>query len=451
MNDWEELLETVAKPAVARSQTLKSLAVGPGLLAQSGEILKQAFEFDRLVVFADEAGFGAAGDAFVKSASAAGFTVATHIIPAHPRPMASVELAQTFEPLIAENDSVPIALGSGVMNDLVKYAAFQQNRPYGVVATAASMDGYASAGAPLSKDGFKITIPVRCPRVIIADLDVIAAAPAEMVGWGYGDLCGKVPAGADWIVADALGIEPIDADVWALVQDHLLESLADPAAVRAGGISSIAKLFTGLTMSGLAMEFHSSSRPASGAEHQMAHLWEMQHISFNGERVSHGACVAVGTITILALYEWLLEQDLTALDIDRIVAEAPSLETRFAEIDTLISTPEIARSAHKQTAAKHIEGAELKARLETVTKVWPALKRRLAAQLIPAAAMRAKLMAAGAPVTAAGIGLTDNEHKAAAYACRFLRSRYTILDLMAETGLLGAGIEHIFANPPGNG
>ena len=231
------------------------------------------------------------------------------------------------------------------MNDLVKYAAFQQHLPYCVVATAASMDGYASAGAPLSKDGFKITIPVRCPRAIIADLDVIASAPAEMAGWGYGDLAGKVPAGADWIIADALGIEPIDHDVWSLVQDNLRDSLCDPTAVRQGEFGAIAKLFCGLTITGLAMEFHGTSRPASGADHQIAHLWEMQGLSFKGERVSHGACVSVGTVTVLALYEWLLTQDLARLDVESIVARAPNLDERFAEINRRITNPKIAERA----------------------------------------------------------------------------------------------------------
>jgi glycerol-1-phosphate dehydrogenase [NAD(P)+] len=92
----------------------------------------------------------------------------------------------------------------------VKYAAFRLDRPYLCVATAASMDGYSSAGAPLVDDGFKKTIACRPPRAILADLAVIRAAPPAMAGWGYGDLAGKVPAGGDWLLADALGIEPLD-------------------------------------------------------------------------------------------------------------------------------------------------------------------------------------------------------------------------------------------------
>ena len=440
MADWETELRDIVQPVVARSHHLKSLTVDRGVLARAGTIIREHFEGDTIIVFADEAGFGAAGDAFTASAQAAGYTVKTHIIPAQPRPKASAELSETFAPLIAEPGIIPVALGSGVMNDLVKHAAFLEDRPYCVVATAASMDGYASAGAPLSKGGFKITIPARCPRAIIADLDVIGAAPKEMAGWGYGDLAGKVPSGADWIIADALGIEPIDAEIWSLVQDHLRAALGQPAAVREGESEAIAKLFSGLTLSGLAMEFHGGSRPASGAEHQIAHMWEMQSLSFAGERVSHGACVAIGTNTVLGLYDWLLAQDLTRLDIDRIVAEAPTLEHKYAEIDRRITETRIAERAHVETKAKHADTAELRARLETLTRVWPDLRTRLSDQLLPAAEMAGMLGQAGSPVTPGEIGVSTDTLKQTVYSARFLRSRYTVFDLLDETGLLDTAI-----------
>ncbi len=63
-------------------------------------------------------------------------------------------------------------------------------------------------------------------------------------------------------------------------------------AIAAGDRAALEGLFAGLTLVGLAMELHGSSRPASGADHQIAHLWEMDDLKFGGERVSHGACVA---------------------------------------------------------------------------------------------------------------------------------------------------------------
>src|SRR3954452_1581683 len=72
------------------------------------------------------------------------------------------------------------------------------------VATAASVDGYTSFGASITKDGFKQTLTCPAPRAVLADLDVLTAAPAIMTASGYGDLLGKVPAGADWEVVPGL-------------------------------------------------------------------------------------------------------------------------------------------------------------------------------------------------------------------------------------------------------
>src|SRR5205085_9588121 len=93
---------------------------------------------------------------------------------------------------------VPVAVGSGVVNDLVKYAAALAGRPYLCVPTAASMDGYAASGAALLDEGFKRTLPCDPPVAVVADINVLALAPARMASWGYGDLAGKVVAGADW-------------------------------------------------------------------------------------------------------------------------------------------------------------------------------------------------------------------------------------------------------------
>ena len=181
-----------------------------------------------VLLVADDNTMAAAGKAVADALVAAGITVDTQIFPGKPRLKASVENGRTIQSALTRANAVPLAVGAGVINDLVKYAAHGAGLPYFCVATAASMDGYASAGSPLVDGGFKHTITCRPPRVMVADLDVIAAAPIAMTGWGYADLAGKLPAGADWILADALGVEAIDDVAWPLVQDGLRGWLNEP-------------------------------------------------------------------------------------------------------------------------------------------------------------------------------------------------------------------------------
>ena len=49
---------------------------------------------------------------------------------------------------------------------------------------------------------------------------------------------------------------------------------------------------------GFAMQSSKSSRPASGAEHQFSHLWDMQHHTHNGVAPSHGFKVGVATLAV---------------------------------------------------------------------------------------------------------------------------------------------------------
>ena len=74
---------------------------------------------------------------------------------------------------------IPVAVASGTLNDIVKRAAHECDRPYMAVATAASVDGYTSFGASITKDGFKQTLTCPAPRAVVADLDVLTAAPGH--------------------------------------------------------------------------------------------------------------------------------------------------------------------------------------------------------------------------------------------------------------------------------
>lgn len=445
MSDWRGQVDEVLAPVLARSRSIDAIAIGEGNLSDVGLLYRRVMGEGRAMLVADENTWAAAGEVVEASFAAAGIEAGRHILPGAPRVKPTRSLGEEIAGWTRE--ATPVAIGAGVLNDLVKYAAFRLERPYLCVATAASMDGYSSAGAPLVDDGFKKTIPSRPPRAILADLSVIGAAPSAMAGWGYGDLAGKVPAGADWILADGLGIEPIDDLAWPLVQAGLRGWLADPEGVARGEAGALAGLFVGLTVVGLAMEFHGSSRPASGADHQIAHLWEMADLYHAGERVAHGAAVAVGCMDVLALYEWLLGQDLSALDPERILARAPSLEAEEAAIDRAFPGRHVAERARAETAAKRLAPAAHRERIETIRRIWPELRDRLARHLIPAGEMRRLLRAAGAPTQAADIGVGPAEHRATIAASRHLRSRYTLLDLLAECGLLDDALDAVFAGP----
>ena len=126
---------------------------------------------------------------------------------------------------------------------------------------------------------------------------------------GYADLAAKIVSGADWILSDALEIEPIHDTAWSFTQPRLREWLSDPRGVRSGNSRALSGLAEGLLMTGFGMQTTKSSRPASGAEHQFSHLWDMQHHTYKGRIPFHGFKVGIGTLCSAFFYECLLETD----------------------------------------------------------------------------------------------------------------------------------------------
>jgi glycerol-1-phosphate dehydrogenase [NAD(P)+] len=366
------------------------------------------------------------------------------IFPGAPRLHPEFDHVLRIEAFLKAHDGTPVAVGSGVVNDLVKLAAHRLGRPYLCVATAASMDGYTAFAAAITHDGIKRVDPCAAPRVVLADVDVLAAAPPAMAASGYGDLLGKVIAGADWMIAGALGIETIDPTAWEHSQHGLREWTGDPQALSRREPKAFSLLIEGLLMAGLAMQAARSSRPASGSEHLFSHLWEMEGLRHGDDEPSHGFKVGLGTVAAAALAEKLVMQDLTALDPAALQSTWPAWDRVEPAVRRSFADPHVAASAVEESRAKHLTRAALRRRIETIRRAWPELQRALWAQLSPVEELRVMLASAGCPTTPEELGLTRAQLKRDYARAGQIRSRYTLLDLAAETGQLDSLVGSLF-------
>ncbi len=439
--------EELVNGALRDATDTQTVNIGEGTLASVAEVFEQSFGTDaRAVVVTDENMWSAAGEEVQRNLEAAGReTVEPYIFPGKPVLYAEYTNIEILVEALREHDAIPVAVGSGSLNDITKRAAYECDRPYMNVATAASMDGYTAFGASIEKDGAKQTLTCPAPRAVVGDVDVLVNAPPKMTAAGYADLLGKVTSGADWLIADALGVEPIDQNGWDLVQDHLRGWISTPAELREGDGEAMDGLIEGLVMSGLAMQAYQSSRTASGAEHQFSHLWEGEGLGRDLDPpLSHGFKVGVGSIAIAALFEQVLERDLANLDIEAIKRDWPGPE----EVEQRVRAahdPPLEDPAVKQSLAKYIDADALGERLELLSKLWPDLSKKLREQLMPADELRENLRAAGCPTSPEEIGLSIEDFKATYRRAQMIRSRYTILDLANEAGILDECVEELFA------
>ena len=439
--------ESIAEGLTHASDT-RVIEVGRGILPRSGEILAQSLvQAERpLLIVADERTWTAAGKAVAESIAQAGLLQAEPLIfPGTPTLYAAYEHAEEVRERLRETDALGVAVGSGTLNDLVKLASGELGQPYAVVGTAASMDGYSGFGAPMSQGGIKITMPCPAPAVVIFDLDVAAAAPKAMVASGYGDLAAKIPAGADWILSDAIGLDPIDPLAWNLVQGGVSEALSRPEALAAGDPDAYDGLVRGLLLSGLAIQVYKGTRPASGAEHYFSHLWELDHLGAELDPpLSHGFKVAIGTLAMTAFYERFLQRDLASIDVDAVVAAWPTWDELEADIRSKL-TGALAEKGVRETREKYVDADGLRVRVQTLVDDWPSLRPRLEAQLVPAATLQRSLAAAGTPTHPEQIGLTLADLKATFPRAMYYRSRYTVLDVSREIGWFAELVDEVFA------
>jgi glycerol-1-phosphate dehydrogenase [NAD(P)+] len=248
--------------------------------------------------------------------------------------------------------------------------------------------------------------------------------------------------------------------------------VGDPEGVRRGDPEAIANLAEGLLMGGFAMQAASSSRPASGAEHQFSHLWDMQdhryhgpaphvlsasrplpfvirHSSFGIEPASgrtpfHGYKVGIGTLASARLYEWLFEAGIERLDAAAAANAWPDAAALEALVAQTHASPALRAYALQECRAKHIDREHLVRRLERLKAIWPELRVRLQSQLLPSETLRRMLAQAGAPVDPAEIGIDPSRLRRSHVEAQQIRRRYTVLDLATETALLPTYLEHRF-------
>ncbi len=201
-----------------------------------------------------------------------------------------------------------LAVGAGTVNDSCRLASYRLGLPYGVVSTAPSMDGYASAGSPILHDGTKSTIQATTPKYIIGDLDVLKEAPFDMMLAGIGDMFGKYTGLLDWELTrdytgeyfcDKIAADVLDATNKCLENGYKLQD-RDPECVKA--------IMEGFLVTGLGMAYIGNSRPASGSEHIVAHAWELFDVEAGNPPHLHGLEVCEATRLIAIMYKMLLEE-----------------------------------------------------------------------------------------------------------------------------------------------
>ena len=327
-----------------------------------------------------------------------------------------------------------IGIGSGVINDIGKLISKLTKTPYIIVATAPSMDGYASATSSMDVDGLKTSVPSRCANVIVGDLDVLREAPVQMLISGLGDMLAKYVSICEWRISNLITGEYYCPTVAEYIRKALKKCVDHAEGLLNREEEAVRAVFEGLIIGGVAMNYAGLSRPASGVEHYFSHVWDMRALEFGMPASTHGIQCALGTLYALRIYEQvkkytpdvaLAEQKVSAFD-------HPSYDQFLKDF--------LGRSAESMLALEEKEGkydpVKHHSRIAYIAEHWQELVQIMEQELPAAAELERLLKAIGAPCSVEEIGLSADILRPTFEATKDIRDKYVLSRLCWDLGIL---------------
>ncbi|MCD7775881.1 MAG: iron-containing alcohol dehydrogenase [Firmicutes bacterium] len=334
-----------------------------------------------------------------------------------------IETGKLSDFIKGKDISVMIAVGTGSVHDITRYVAHQISVPFISCPTGASVDGFVSGVAAMTWYGQKLTFPSASPVAIFADPDIYKTAPHRLLASGVGDMIGKIISLFDWKIANLLTGEHLCREIYSLTNEALDDIISASENTESDEFAE--SVMNGLILSGLAMQLEGNSRPASGSEHHMSHLWEM-HVLNAPTDALHGEKVGVGTINIIKMLSSSQNMIKCGLDFNLDTVFSRELLTpAFGSLTDGILNENVKNGQMSSSALAKVEMPTLYAKADEILSMIDSL---------PSAEFVEKtLSACGAPVTTAELSLPEGDdfiQKSLLYS-PYVRNRLTLSKIIS--------------------
>lgn len=353
-----------------------------------------------------------------------------------------INLADLASTQVDPRVDILIGAGSGVICDLTKWIATRIDRPYILCGTAPSMNAYTSITATITEGDIKISHLLRPADAVLLDTDILRDAPMEMIHSGIGDLSARAICNADWMLSHIILGTYFCPLPYQMTAENERLYLGSASGIPARDEKSIQLLSEAIMMSGLSMTIlGSETSPSSGAEHVISHFWDLLHHVRGLPKNFHGAQVGVGTVIMLAFYEYMRQFDPTSIDPNAVVNNRPSLAALQVENNALYGSS--APMFNEVVQKKFLSDQGLYERITFVTNHWDEIWEELDPYAPSLDSIREPLRQAGVPLSLEAVKRTRAEAIEALVKGPQYRSRYTMLDLAWELGILPGAAEEI--------
>lgn len=323
--------------------------------------------------------------------------------------------ADFLEELEADVDVV-IAIGGGPLHDIVRFCSRKRGIPFVSVPTAASCDGFSAEVAAMTWEGIKKTMNCQAPELVVADTDIIRAAPPHLILSGIGDVLGKFIALAEWKMANAVTGEFLCPEIWDMMHRAVTRIWQNCVKAVEGDEEGVSAVVYGLLLSGIAMQMFGNSRPASGAEHHMSHLIEIEPEALGVKsRASHGEKVGVGTILASEEYHRLA----------RIEDIRPYLKP-YEPIDSDWLREYFGETLYEAVLGENENDCLAHVTPEQIAAAWPEM-RKIISDIPTADELRQRMTVIGAKTSLAEIGVPEDKLSELLAVSPLARNRLTLM------------------------
>ena len=413
--------------------------VGKGVLENIPQYLQQ-YNPKKVFVLSDLNTYKAAGEKVCAILAKAGMTYSAYSFthdPIEPDEYSVGSMMMHYDPAC----DVIVAVGSGVVNDLGKILSNISGKPYMIVGTAPSMDGYASATSSMTRDGLKTSLPSRSADIIVGDLDVLCQAPMHMMKSGLGDMLAKYVSICEWRIANLLLDEYYCEEIADLIRGALKACVENAEGLLKRDPAAVQAVFEGLVIGGVAMNYAGLSRPASGGEHYLSHVIDMRAVEFGTPMDLHGIQCAIATLLQIKLYE-----KVKTITPDRAKALAYVNDFSFddwcATLRGIVGKGAEAMIAQEAKEGKYHKEKHAK-RLEVILANWEKILQIIAEEL-PSSEELVRLMdTIEAPKTFDEVGIDSTDLPLYFKATKDIRDKYVLSRLVWDLGIIDEIVEGV--------
>lgn len=329
---------------------------------------------------------------------------------------------------------VIIGIGSGVINDIGKILSATSGRKYIIVATAPSMDGYASATSSMSMDGLKVSLSSRCADTIVGDIDILKQAPLHMLKAGLGDMLAKYVSIAEWRISHVINEEYYCGQIAQLIRDAVKKCVDNAAGLLQREEAAVQAVFEGLVIGGIAMAYAGVSRPASGVEHYFSHVWDMRGLEFGTQVDLHGIQCAMATMKAVELYEKVKTVVPDKEKAYRAVAAFDYADWSRQLLDFLGNSGKT--MIFQEQKEQKYDKSTHPARFQKIADNWDEILKIIHQELPPAKELANLLDTIGIPRDLTAIGVDPEQAKLTFKATKDIRDKYVLSRLAWDLGIL---------------